>query len=299
MLILNQQSIKKSLKTYLTPIFLALVISLCFLNSFANNTNFKKDFRGQEDFIDCLLLSNSNITYNTDINFKYISKFYGLSFVELNLETVPLNDSLLRNQDGNYIKSICIAYNNLSDTNILDTKEVHSIEMAVENGSNLIITEINDSCSLNNLKIITDSQFIATNYTINEEGWYFTNKNDSITSTFTNDKITDDTFKKVYNLQATNNVDLIVDISQLIIAFSYIPAGRGKIFLDGNIQDKNIDEYRMYDLYNSKNLNNILPIMMFLKYSTNGSSPFFSVKFIESLIPYLIYTRPSFFAVLP
>lgn len=236
----------------------------------ADTVDLEKNYNVQDSFDDSLLLFNINNLFNTDINFGYISEFYGLSCRRVDLSIYPLSDSLLRDKNGNYIRSICITYTNLSDTNKLNTQEINLVKNAVKNGSNLIITEINDSCLINNIAILTDSLYNGAEYIVNYNGWHFTNNNDSITSTFTNNRIIDNTFQEAYDILALNDVKLITDTDETITIFSYLKIGNGKIFLDGSIQNKNIDDYRMCQLYNSNNLNNILSLMMFLKYS-NGN----------------------------
>lgn len=236
----------------------------------AYTLDLEKNYNVQDSFDDCLLLFNSDNLFNTDINFGYISEFYGLSCRKVDLSTIPLSDGLLKNKNGNYIKSICAAYFNLSDTNLLDTQEINLIKNVINDGSNLIITEINDSCPMNNISILTDYLYNGAEYIVNYNGWHFTNNNDSITSAFTNSRIIDNTFQEAYDILADNDVKLVTDTDETITIFSYLKIGNGKIFLDGNIQSRNFDDYRMCQLYNSNNLNNILPLTMFLKYS-NGN----------------------------
>jgi len=236
----------------------------------ADILDIEKNYNVRDSYNDCILLFNGNNLFNTDINFGYISEFYGLSHRKVDLSIAPLVDSLLKNKNGNYIKSICAAYFNLSDTNLLDTQEINLIKNAINNGSNLIITEINDSCLINNIAILTDSLYRGAEFTVNNNGWYFTNSNDSITSAFANSEIIDNAFQEAYEIFADNDVRLITDTDDTITIFSYLEIGNGKIFLDGDIQDRNIGDYSMCELYNSNKLNNILPLMMFLRYS-NGN----------------------------
>jgi len=220
-------------------------------------------------FPDCILLYNSNSVKDSDINFKYIAKFYGLEYKEISLNTFNINDSIFRN-GNNYVKSIYIDFKNLGDIAQLDSLEINIMKNAIYYGSNLFIAGINDSCSLYNIKLLTDSAFISTEFITNNEGWHFSDENDSITSSFTNSVVISGAFKNAFSIQALNNINLLTDVHQNNTIFSYIQYGEGKIFFDGNIITKNIEDSGMSKLYNTSNLNNILPMMMFLRYS-NGN----------------------------
>lgn len=222
------------------------------------------------------VLIENNSEYNSDINFKVLSKYYGLSTKIINLSTCQLNDSIFRNGDGEYIKSICISYKNLEDTILIDNNELGIIKSVIQKGNNLIINDISDSLSAENIKVLTDSQYVNAVYFHNSDGWKFNQDNNNISDVLFNTNVSSDTsFYNAYVININNSIDIITDKNGVNPIFSYINLKDGKIFFNGNIISENLNNRQLWNMYYGysylcRYIQNILPIMLFLKYSNNN-----------------------------
>lgn len=130
------------------------------------------------------ILLENNIENSSDINFRILSEFYGLETKVVNLYSTQLSDSLFKNEDGSYIKSICISYRNLEDTFLIECSELNVVKSIIMEGSNLIINDISDSLIPNNTRILTDSVFIGASLYNNNDAWTFNSDADNICNVF-------------------------------------------------------------------------------------------------------------------
>ena len=219
------------------------------------------------------ILLENKIEYSSDINFRILSQFYGLKTKVVNLYSKQLNDSLFKNEDGSYIKSICISYRNLEDTSLIGCSELNVIKSIIMEGSNLIINDISDSLIPNNTRILTDSVFIGASLYNNNDAWTFNSDADNICNVFSNTTVSTDTlFDKAFVINCIDCTNLITDRYGNNPIFSYHNIGSGKIFFNGNIISRDLNHNNMYILYYGwsykyKLINNTLPIMMFIRYS--------------------------------
>ncbi len=255
----------------------------------------------------CVLLKGENYNtvllervneYNSDINFRVLSKYYGLRCKILNLENTQLVDSVFKNSNGSYIRSICISYKNLEDTSLLDTEEINLLKNVISDGSNLIINDISDSISPNNIEALTDSAFNNVTYFSNNDTWKFEPDGNNISDVLVNTTVSADTFfKNAYTINCNNCVNLISDANNNNPIFLYNEVNEGKVFLNGTIINQNLNNRQMWNMYYGYSyiygyIQNILPIMMFLKYS-NGEMCWHSIHKYANLTiddPYFIET---------
>ncbi|NIA23500.1 MAG: hypothetical protein GWP03_05020 [Proteobacteria bacterium] len=249
------------------------------------------------EYFNTILLEKGS-GYNSDINFKILSKYYGLKNKIIDLDSTQLVDSIFKNNNGDYIKSICISYKNLEDTSLISNGELNIIKNVISKGSNLIINDIKDSISLDNIEILTDSAFDGAIYFHNDDAWKFDSDEFNIADVLANTIVSvDSSFSNAYFINCGNCTSIISDRNDNESIFAYYKINQGKIFLNGNIIDKNLYERQLWKMYYGYSylyvyIQNILPIMMFLKYS-NGDMCWHSIqKYANLTIDDPYFTEP-------
>ncbi|MEO0289120.1 MAG: T9SS type A sorting domain-containing protein [candidate division WOR-3 bacterium] len=230
-----------------------------------------------------LLLTTKNHKIS-DINFILLCNYYGLTVKEINLETTPsLDDSMFKNENGEYIKTICISCKNLEDPYLINTEEILLIKSIIFKGTNILINDISDSFNFINLKTLTDFKFSKTEYFRNGKAWLFNEDSCKISDVFSKKFIPCEYFfEDGFTVTGDGKTDLITDSENTNSIFSYFNCGKGKIFLNGCITNASLLTNKLVNLYygsenKPKSINNILPIMMFLKFS-NGTMCWHSDK---------------------
>ncbi|MEO0297920.1 MAG: T9SS type A sorting domain-containing protein [candidate division WOR-3 bacterium] len=228
------------------------------------------------EYFHTVLLTTKNHKIS-DINFIFLCKYYGLKVKEIKLETTqPLDDSMFKNENGEYIKSICISFKNLEDSSLINTEEISLLKSTVLKGTNILINDISDSFNFTNIKILTDFKFFKTEYFKNYKAWLFNEDSCKISDVFSKKVIPCEYFfEDGFTITGDGKTDLITDSENNNSIFSYFNFGKGKIFLNGCIINKSLLTNKLVNLYygsenKPKSINNILPIMIFLKFS-NGA----------------------------
>jgi len=85
------------------------------------------------DSYDTALLTTS-LQANCDIDFQKLSEYYGLRCKIIDLSTIALTDSLLRDERGEYLKTVLINDHTLENLAYLDSSEIEILENGVKMG---------------------------------------------------------------------------------------------------------------------------------------------------------------------
>ena len=230
------------------------------------------------DFYDTVLLTTS-LQGSCDINFSKISEHYGLRCKVIDLSTTALTDSLLRDENGEYLKAAFI--NNYTPENpaYLDPNEIGILKEAVETGgvSLLVLTEEITNSRESLLKKVTDNVIIGATYPADSSTDYVISDSfPEITREFTGLKLShagpQTDFAITLSPNSASNIDIIVsatdDSSKLYPIFGRYRKGKGSIFILGTKNGKSLQNTQMEELYDTQHFSKIVPIMMFLRYSS-------------------------------
>jgi len=229
------------------------------------------------DFYDTALLTTS-LQGNYDINFRKLCEYYGLRCKVINLSTITLTDSLLRDESGEYLKAVLINDHTLENPAYPDSNEIEILKNGVEIGGIslfIFIEEITNSRE-SLLKKLTDNVITGAIYPADSSTDYIISDSfPEITREFTGLKLaysapqTD--FAITVSPNSTSNIDMIVsatdDSFNLYPVFIRYRKGKGSISISGTKYSKSLKNTQMKELYDTQHFSKIVPIMMFLRYS--------------------------------
>jgi len=229
------------------------------------------------DFYDTVLLTTS-LQHNPDISFQKLCEYYGLRCKVIDLSTITLTDSLLRDEGGEYLKAVLINDHPLENPAYPDSSEIEILKNGVEIGGIslfIFIEEIaNSRESL--LKKLTDNVITGAIYPTDSSTDYIVSDSfPEITREFTGLKLSypapQTDFAITVNPNSTSNIDTIVsatdDSLKLYPVFIRYRKGKGNIFVLGTKQTKSLENTQMVELYNTQYFSEIVSVMMFLRYS--------------------------------
>jgi len=229
------------------------------------------------DFYDTVLLTTS-LQHNPDISFQKLCEYYGLRCKVIDLSTITLTDSLLRDEGGEYLKAALINDHPLENPAYPDSSEIEILKNGVEIGGIslfIFIEEIaNSRESL--LKKLTDNVITGAIYPTDSSTDYIVSDSfPEITREFTGLKLScpapQTDFAITVNPNSTSNIDTIVsatdDSLKLYPVFIRYRKGKGNIFVLGTKQTKSLENTQMVELYNTQYFSEIVSVMMFLRYS--------------------------------
>ena len=86
------------------------------------------------DLVDALLLYRASYLRNTDINFQKVTEYYGLHWAAVDLDSTPLTDSLLRDENGHYYLTVGIDTATLP---YLNASELATLKTAIDQGGSI------------------------------------------------------------------------------------------------------------------------------------------------------------------
>jgi len=229
------------------------------------------------DFYDTVLLTTS-LQHNPDINFQKLCEYYGLRCKVIDLSTITLTDSLLRDEGGEYLKAALINDHPLENPAYPDSSEIEILKNGVEIGGIslfIFIEEIaNSRESL--LKKLTDNVITGAIYPTDSSTDYIVSDSfPEITREFTGLKLSypapQTDFAITVSRNSTSNIDIIAsatdDSFRLYPVFIRYRKGNGSIFVSGTKYTESLGNTQMKELYNTRHFSKIVPIMMFLRYS--------------------------------
>jgi len=229
------------------------------------------------DFYDTALLTTS-LQGNYDINFQKLCEYYGLRCKAIDLSIITLTDSLLRDESGEYLKAVFISGHTLENCAYLDSNEIEILENGVEIGGINLFIFIKEITSGHQsvLKKLTDNVITGAIYPRDSSTDYIISDSfPEITQEFTGLKLSHPARQTNFTItvgpNSTSNIDVIVaatdDSFNLYSVFTRYQKGEGSIFVLGTKQTNSSENTPMVQLYNTEHFSEVVPIMMFLRYS--------------------------------
>jgi len=229
------------------------------------------------DFYDTVLLTTS-LQHNPDISFQKLCEYYGLRCKVIDLSTITLTDSLLRDEGGEYLKAVLINDHPLENPAYPDSSEIEILKNGVEIGGISLFIFIKEITSGHQslLKKLTDNVITGAIYPTDSSIDYIVSDSfPEITREFTGLKLSypapQTDFAITVNPNSTSNIDTIVsatdDSLKLYPVFIRYRKGKGNIFVLGTKQTKSFENTQMVELYNTQYFSEIVSVMIFLRYS--------------------------------
>ncbi|MCL5433014.1 MAG: hypothetical protein M1524_02765 [Patescibacteria group bacterium] len=227
------------------------------------------------DLTDVIELYNSSKT-QSDSGFEKVTRFYGLKRKDINLATTALDNTILKDEAGNYVPIVYIDGANLS---YLDATEQQILKNVIDTERvNLVVTalRLNNNQTINTLTNgeITGSSSFSTgtkNYTM-------TNILPAVTREFTGITVTDSTTQQDYKLNisptAVNTHVLITSSGGGVDnpIFASYKAQNGNIFVVSNYADNFLKWNLLNENYVPKWFSQLVPMMMAVRYSSGDKA---------------------------
>jgi len=229
------------------------------------------------DFYDTALLTTSS-QGNCNTNFQRLCEYYGLRCKVVDLSTTSLIDDLLRDESGEYLKAVFIKDCTLDNPSYPDSSDIKILKNAVTIGGIslfIFIEEVTNSSELL-LKKLTDNVITGVSYPADLSTEYIISDSfPEITREFTGLELShpasQNDFAITIRPDSTSNIDIIVsatdDSFKMYPVFVRCRKGKGSIFISGTRYTKSLGRTQMKELYNTEHFSEIVPIMMFLRYS--------------------------------
>jgi len=229
------------------------------------------------DFYDTVLLTTS-LQHNPDISFQKLCEYYGLRCKVIDLSTITLTDSLLRDEGGEYLKAVLINDHPLENPAYPDSSEIEILKNGVEIGGISLFIFIGEIANSREslLKKLTDNVITGAIYPTDSSTDYIVSDSfPEITREFTGLKLSypapQTDFAITVNPNSTSNIDTIVsatdDSLKLYPVFIRYRKGKGNIFVLGTKQTKSFENTQMVEFYNTQYFSEIVSVMIFLRYS--------------------------------
>jgi hypothetical protein len=229
------------------------------------------------DLSDTLLLYDATDEKAADNNFRKISEYYGLKWAEVDLSTTILTNALLRDESGQYYRTIGIDVGTLIDW--LDSTELAILEQAVDDhGANLLVTGLYWS-DYPGVQALTDGEVTGSTDPSDDiyRDFIISDEVPEVSREFTDQMFVPDRYQYDYALTVApdaSHVEPIIsatdDISATYHIFAKYQDGMGSIFLQSRNLRRSLEDTdgkRMEDLYRASNFTEIVPLMMFVRYS--------------------------------
>lgn len=284
---------KNGTRYYLSIIVFALAffVSICGGQARANNSQ------------DVLLLTRSRQS-NSDVNFRKIAKFYGLSVRTIDISNHTLNQSDLSGRSRPYPLAVGVSLPTLED--LVDAEKA-LLEDLVRMGTNLLIYDLADvGASLPQLglesifsaKLIKDPKVYKVSDRLPDLTLEFT----GVKLDYLPELCADYTFSPKVEGKTEPIITVLTKSGKEFPIFASYKRGSGNIFLLSTKQMLNLETVGMLQLYRPERFSQIVPLMMFVKYAGGEKAWHRKQDFANFTIddPWLVepYGNLSFFKLL-
>jgi len=230
---------------------------------------------------DALLLYDSEHPQTSDWGFRKVVDFYGLTRAEVDLATIPLTDTLLRDEAGAYYPTVFIAGATLESA--LDATELQVLKTAIEQGGlNLMVgaLQIEDSPAVQTL---TDGEILGSRVPLDSRKDYFVSDAwPEVTRELSGIRVVHESEQSDYALTIVPDAlrtQLLVsstdDAGQTYPLFARYTKGIGQIFVSGDNPDLFLRYNPLWE--------NLHPISQ-----SNGA---FEMQRFAQIVPLLMFVR--------
>lgn len=231
-----------------------------------------------QDLNDCALLYDSANLHDSDINFQKICRFYGLRCREIDLQSIELSDSLLRDANGQALAGIAVNMQTLEQTEplLLDSLELNLLKGSVEDGAHLLISGFTSSGAYDfkATHMLTEGRVVGCWPSFCNLNWIIADLQPEITREFSGQTIPFQDGENANSPIVTGSASILVssldrDAPQTEYpVFVALPLGSGTVFVDGCRQTANLTQVQMCDLYYCYDFfHQIVPTMMFVRFA--------------------------------
>jgi hypothetical protein len=231
---------------------------------------------GAYDLSDVLLIYDGNNETASAKNIRKISEYYGLKWADFDLQSFTLSDTDLKDESGTFYRAILIDTSALS---ILDPAEMALLEDAVDiEGVNLFIADVS-TVDTPGIVELTDGEVTGGQDTMDDsKDFIFSNALPEVTREFSGQILADiDTDPQfdyklilgISNEHVTTIISATDNASNTYPIFIRYQNGQGSIFIQSRNRRIALvpgDNYMEW-LYLPEKLTEIVPMMMFVRYS--------------------------------
>jgi len=231
---------------------------------------------GSNDLSDVLLLYDSANETASAINFRKISEYYGVKWADIDIGTLTLSLTDLKDESGTNYHAI---FTDTSTLSLLDPTELALLEDIVNlEGTNLFIADVYVA-DTPGISVLTEGEVVGGQETIDDsKDFIFSDALPEVTREFSGQVLTDIDANPQFDYELildTFNEHVIAIISATDNASNTYPIfvryknGQGSIFIQSRnrrialVPGENYMEW----LYLPEKLTEIVPMMMFVRYS--------------------------------
>lgn len=233
--------------------------------------------RGSSQVKDCLLLFDSTSEKPSDINFRRIATFYGLSSTELDVAAGPVTESMLLDKRGDAYGLIAIDAETLS--RLLDAESAAALARTAHDRGSYVFVSAIASPKNEGLALLTGREILGASLVKDSRRDYTVTRNlAALTREFTGLTVTDTTPSQhdlgLVVSNGASHVSTVVtstdDGDQSYPIFALYSTGHGGVFALGKGSEYSIGAGRqpssMKALYTPRYFTEILPMMMAMRY---------------------------------
>ena len=232
------------------------------------------------DRTDVLILYDSLHPTIFATNLCLLASYYGLTCQKVDLTTTDLTATLLHDHAGRYFKLVGLSADSLVSSEtpaILSASELVMLHSAVENGANLLVSNLHTEQPSTNLSTLTGGVLSVVEYLPGERiAWAVSASDPQITLQFTGQVINTaaSSQQRDYALRLDKSDQAMVLVSSRDAAahdypvFVKVPLGAGAIFADSATPLASLEQKPLREqYYDPNNFASLFPLMATLRYA--------------------------------